>query len=87
MREHNKRPSYSRKFFKIKVGSFLITLINGVENARETEWAMQVKDEYSTWLNQPDFLTHFTTQVSIPLYSNRMIKINDNIILDTREMP
>ncbi|KAL3084362.1 hypothetical protein niasHT_035188 [Heterodera trifolii] len=51
-----------------EVGDFLVTLVHGVKEARREKWALQVEDDHSTWLNQPDFLTHFITHLNSALH-------------------
>uniref|UniRef100_A0A914HDL4 Protein LTV1 homolog n=1 Tax=Globodera rostochiensis TaxID=31243 RepID=A0A914HDL4_GLORO len=51
----------------IEVGDLLVTIVQGIKEMRREEWALQVEDDHSTWLNQPDFLTHFTTHLNTAL--------------------
>jgi len=38
-------------------------LVEGVQDARHEDFAIHIENDFSTWLNQPDFLTHFTAHV------------------------
>ncbi|KAI3415779.1 hypothetical protein GPALN_005363 [Globodera pallida] len=51
----------------IEVGDLLVTIVQGIKEMRREDWALQVEDDHSTWLNQPDFLTHFTTHLNTAL--------------------
>nr|CAD2129021.1 unnamed protein product [Meloidogyne enterolobii] len=51
----------------IEVGSLLLTLVEGVQDARHEDFAIHIENDISTWLNQPDFLTHFTAHLNTAL--------------------
>ncbi|KAF7640046.1 Nucleoporin_N domain-containing protein [Meloidogyne graminicola] len=57
--------SHSKAQVIIEVGSLLLTLVEGVQNARHEDFLIHIENDISTWLNQPDFLTHFTAHVCL----------------------
>lgn len=70
------------KKYYLQVGSFLVTLIEGIREMHAEQWALRENEDerlrHCTWLNEPDFLTHFTTHVK-----NSFILYDDQPILTT----
>uniref|UniRef100_A0A1I8BCB8 Nucleoporin_N domain-containing protein n=1 Tax=Meloidogyne hapla TaxID=6305 RepID=A0A1I8BCB8_MELHA len=58
---------HSKAQIIIEVGSLLLTLVEGVQDARHEDFSIHIENDISTWLNQPDFLTHFTAHLNTAL--------------------